>query len=185
MSRPSTKYINSRQAQDPRYKALRTTRSTLSMFLKSSLKQGKASRSRRLEAITGVSSETLFQHLLGTCPNLTAENYGKEYEIDHIKPIGVFDSDKRSVEQVLSDAFTLKNLQIVEKQANRPGRFPLTFDPFTLRLSRRLYLDREIVQATPYLIRKMDPTYFGVHNGRIYPTKRLTACIQYLASKAV
>lgn len=182
MSRPSTRYINNRQSRDPLYKALRATRSNLSIFLRRSLQNGKAGRSKCLTMATGATPEELFQHLLDSCPELTAENYGREYEIDHIVPVSEFeDRSNEPIEAVVSEAFDVSNLCIVSKKANRPGRNPKQLDKPTLLLAKRLYIERAVIFTSPVLEEFVDSSpYFIISNGRVYPTKTLTKVLKQM-----
>lgn len=112
-------WIKEKTEADPVYKAGRTARSNLSSWFRAALisdyHDERLARSKKMDALFGVSTDVLFVHLLSTADEeVTPFNYGSVFEIDHIQPVSSFKNPL--------DAFTMGNVRLIRKEKNRPGR---------------------------------------------------------------
>lgn len=74
---------------------------------------------KRWQTLVGYSTEELIEHLESKFDiNMNWGNYGKYWEIDHIKPRSLFKFSSHE-DKEFKDCWSLKNLQPLEKRANR------------------------------------------------------------------
>lgn len=107
-------YNETRESIDPEYKLRRRLRSRLTIALKKY--ENVTSKERNIDLLIGCSLQELKDYLaLKFTKEMTWENHGKIWHIDHIKPCHLFDLSQ--IEQQ-RECFNYTNLQPLYKEEN-------------------------------------------------------------------
>ena len=105
-------YLKQRREEDPKFRLDQNMKNLIYYSLK-----GKKA-GRRWESLVDYTLKDLMEHLESRFDeNMTWENYGNYWHIDHIKPRSLF-KYTFSEEPEFKECWSLKNLQPLEKTAN-------------------------------------------------------------------
>ena len=111
-----TAYCRNRRWQDKKYRIDRN----VSLAIYKSLYGAK--NGRKWQSLVGYKTQELLKHLEKQFDdNMTWDNYGSYWEIDHIKPKSLFKYQNPEDEE-FKKCWALDNLQPLEKTANRAKR---------------------------------------------------------------
>lgn len=107
-------YQNKRRNDDAKFKL----RSVISTAVYKALKRRKSAKNNKLEMLLGYTISDLMSHLERLfAPEMTWENYGSYWHVDHVKPDSWFDYID-SEDEKFKECWALKNLQPLTAKNN-------------------------------------------------------------------